>query len=367
MRATVCIIVAAIGLAAHPALAQPDRTAATFWTSVQANCDATAAKPASELGRRIAQTAIEEFDSFGGHRIDANGRLVHFGLTEAENEPEGARRGTQASLGRLGWWRVLAYWRSLYGGDIDSINDQLEVRGYHGASTSKDAAQTAARLPIDFGPLLRAADSVSDPDMREALREAVIRSALIDTSWSAAFISYVIRQAGVAESGFQFANAHRVYIYDAFATSAAELVHGSDAHIYRACPLATTRPRVGDLICDQREPALADDSDAAVRERIRGELTGSPGARTVRHTHCEVVAHIDAAAHKMVTIGGNVLNGVAARKLNLRRGLTVSPVQKGRCGGAGGWTLPGSAADMPQSQGKCSLNDQKWFVLLQLR
>src|SRR6201999_490187 len=139
-----------------------------------------------------------------------------------------------------------------------------------------------------------------------------------------------------------------------------------DTRIYRACPLATTRPRVGDLICDQREPALADDSDAAVRERIRGELTGSPGARTVRHTHCEVVAHIDAAAHKMVTIGGNVLNGVAARKLHLRRGLTVSPFQKVRCVGSVGCTLRGSAADMPQSQGKCSLNDQKWFVLLQL-
>jgi hypothetical protein len=367
MRATVCIIVAAIGLAAHPALAQTGRTAAAFWTSVQANCDATAAKPASELGRRIAQTAIEEFDNFGGHRIDANGRLFHFGLTEAENEPEGAGRGTQATLGRLGWWRVMTYWRALYGDDVDSITDQLEVRGYRGASTSKDAAQSAARLAIDFGPLLRATDSVSDPDMREALREAVIRSALIDTSWSAAFISYVIKQAGVPASGFQFANAHRVYIYDAFATSAAELAHEPDARIYRACPLGTTKPRIGDLICDQREPALADTSDAAVREHIRAELAGSPGARSVRHTHCEVVAHIDTPARKMYTIGGNVLNSVTARKLNLRRGLTFSPVQKGHCGGAGDWTLPQPAAEKPGAPGKCTLNDQKWFVLLQLR
>ncbi|HEY2757619.1 MAG TPA: DUF2272 domain-containing protein [Pseudolabrys sp.] len=367
MRATVCVIVAAIGLAAHPALAQADRTAAAFWTSVQANCDATAAKPASALGRRIAQSAIEEFDSFGGHRIDANGRLFHFGLTEAENEPEAAHRGTQASLGRLGWWRVMKYWRALYGDDLGALDDELVVRGYRGASTSNDAAQTAARLPIDFGPLLRATDGVSGPDLREALREAVIRSALIDTSWSAAFISYVTKQAGAPESGFQFANAHRVYIYDAVATSAAELAHEPDARIYRACPLGTTKPRVGDLICDQREPALADTSDAAVRERIRAELAGSASARTVRHTHCEVVAHVDTPARKMYTIGGNVLNAVTARKHNLRRGLTVSPVQKGRCGGAGDWTLPEFAADMPQMRGKCSLNDQKWFVLLQLR
>ena len=46
MRATVCAIVAAIGLAAHPAFAQADRTAAPFWKTVQATCDATAAKPA---------------------------------------------------------------------------------------------------------------------------------------------------------------------------------------------------------------------------------------------------------------------------------------------------------------------------------
>ena len=57
MRAPVCAIVAAIGLAAHPAFAQADRTAAAFWKTVQATCDATAAKPPSELGRRIARTA----------------------------------------------------------------------------------------------------------------------------------------------------------------------------------------------------------------------------------------------------------------------------------------------------------------------
>jgi len=367
MRIAVCIIVAAIGVAAHPAFAQADRTAATFWKSVQVTCDATAAKPASELGRRIAQTAIEEFDSFGGHRIDANGRLFRFGLTEAEHKHEDGSGGERASLGRLGWWQVLKYWRTLYRDDVNALKDELEVRAYRGASTSKDAAQIASPMAIDFGPLLRSTEGVSDPRMREALREAVIRSALIDTSWSAAFISYVIRSAGVPAGGFQFANAHRAYIYDAFATSAAEVAHEPDAHIYRACPLATTRPRVGDLICDQREPALAGASDAAVREQIRTELAGGTSARSVRHTHCEVVAHVDAPAHKMYMIGGNVLNSVTARKLNLRGGLTFSPVQKGHCGGAGDWTLPEAAADLPQIRGKCSLNDQKWFVLLQLR
>ena len=75
-------------------------------------------------------------------------------------------------------------------------------------------------------------------------------------------------------------------------------------------------------------------------------------------------------ARKVYTIGGNVNQAVTARKLNLRRDLKFSAAQKGHCGGAGHWTLPQSAAHPPQRTGhtkKCSLNDKKWFVLLQLR
>lgn len=365
MRALVCTIVAAIGLAAHPALAQTDRTAATFWKAVQATCNTTAAKPPGELGQRIARTAIDEFARFGGHQIDADGRLFHFGLTEAEHQEDdaGAR---QANLGHLGWWQVMKYWRALYG---DDAADKLEVRGYRDASTSTLATQDAALMRTSAARLLRAAEDVSDPAAREILREAAFRAATVDTSWSAAFVSYVIRRSGVEANAFRFANAHRVYIYDAFAASAAELTHEAGDRLYRACPLAT-RPRLGDLICQQREADLADASDTAVRERIRAELSGSTGARSVRRTHCEVVAHIDAPARKVYTIGGNVNQAVTARKQNLRGDLKFSEAQKGRCGGPGHWTLPRPSAHPPSAPGHahgCSLNDRKWFVLLQLR
>jgi hypothetical protein len=364
MRALVCALVAAIGLAAHPAFAQADRTAATFWKTVQAACDAAAAKPPGELGERIAQTAIDEFTNFGGHQIDSNGRLFRFGLTEAEHEEDDGGSG-QASLGRLGWWQVMKYWRALYD---DHPADKLEVRGYRDASALRQEMQSAALLRTTAARLLRLADGVSDPAEREILREAALRAAIIDTSWSAAFVSYVIRQSGVAPNAFRFANAHRVYIYDAFAASAAEPTNAAGDRLYRACPVTTTRPRVGDLICQQRESALADASDAAVRERIRAELAGGTEARSVRRTHCEVVAHIDARARKMYTIGGNVNQAVTARKLNLRhRGLKFSATQKGHCGGAGHWTLPQPAGHAPRAPAKCSLNDKKWFVLLQLR
>jgi hypothetical protein len=365
MRAAVCAIVAAIGLAAHPAFAQGDRTAAAFWKTVQATCDAAAAKPPGELGQRIAKTAIDEFNSFGGHQIDANGRLFHFGLTEAEHEEDDGGN-PQAPLGRLGWWQVMKYWRVLYGSDP---TDKLEVRGYGDASTSTQDTQTADLLRTSAARLLRAAESESDPAIREVLREAALRAAVIDTSWSAAFISYVIRQSGVGENAFRFANAHRAYIYDAFAASVAEPTKEAGDRLYRACPL-NTKVRLGDMLCQQREPALADVSDEVVRERARAELSGSVDARTIRRTHCEIVASIDAGARKMYTIGGNVNQAVSARKLNLRRGLKFSASQKGRCGGAGEWTMPRPAAGASHAAGhveKCSLNDKKWFVLLQLR
>lgn len=363
MRAFVCVIAVAIGLAAGPAAAQGDHAAEPFWKAVQARCDATAAKPAGELGQRIAQTAIDEFNRFGGHQIDSNGHLFHFGLTQAQHERSigGAR---QASLDHLGWWRVMQYWRALYG---SNPADKLELRGYRDASTLAQETRFAPLLRTTAAELLRAVETVPDPAEREILREAILRTAIIDTPWSAAFVSYVIRQAGVAANAFEFANAHRVYIYDAVATSAAELSDQADNRIYRACPLATTRPRVGDLICHQREPALADANAGSVRERIRTELAGSTDSRSVRRTHCDVVAHIDARARKLYAVSGNVYQAVAARKLNLRGDLKLSTLQKGHCGGSGHWTLPQSTDGGPSRNGDCSLNDKKWFILLQLR
>jgi hypothetical protein len=366
MRALVCAIVAAASLAAQPAFAQADRTAAAFWKNVQATCDATAAKPASEIGQRIAQTAIDEFTKFGGHEIDSNGRLFHFGLTEAEHEEDdGGDRA--ANVGRLGWWQVMKYWRALFGNDTA---DSLEVVGYRDASTLTKENQAAAVLRSSAGRLLRAAEAEPDPETREVLREAALRAAIIDTPWSAAFISYVIRQAGVGVTAFKFGNAHRAYIYDAFAASAAEPTHEAGDRLYRACPLTTTKPRPGDLVCQQREPSLADASEEAVRERIRSELGGSAAARTIRRTHCDVVASVDAKARKVYVIGGNVVQSVTAKKLNLRRDLKFSAAQQGHCGGGGAWTLPQAAGQPPRAPGhpeKCSLNDKKWFVLLQLR
>jgi hypothetical protein len=363
MRIPVCAaLLVALGLAGHPASAQSNPAA--FWKAVQANCDATAAKPPGDTARRIAQTAIDEFKQFDGHEIDASGRLFHFGLTEAEHEEDDGGGKPQATLGLAGWQQVTKYWRALY----DSAPwDKLEVRGYRDASTFTSDPHAAMLLRTTAARLLQAADNEQDPAQREILREAAIRAAMIDTPWSAAFISYVIRQSGVAANTFQFSNAHRAYIYDAFAASVEELAKQAGDHLYRACPITTTKPRLGDLICEQREPALADASDKDVRERLRQEIEGKGATRTLRRAHCEVVARVDAKARRMYTIGGNVAQSITARQLNLRRNLKFPAAQKGHCGGSNRWALELPSATRPRQPSKCSLNDKKWFVLLQIR
>ncbi len=107
-----------------------------------------------------------------------------------------------------------------------------------------------------------------------------------------------------------------------------------------------------------------------MRERIRAELDGGADARSVRRTHCEVVAHVDARARKVYTIGGNVNQAVTARKLNLRARPEILGRAKGplrRLGPLDLAPVRGRHAARRAPPSKCSLNDKKWFVLLQLR
>ena len=129
----------------------------------------------------------------------------------------------------------MKYWRALYGNDAA---DKLEVRGYRDASTSTEEAQAAALLRTTAGA---AAARRRERDRSGGARNPARGGACARPSstrrgrrpssatWS--------RQAGVAANAFQFANAHRAYIYDAFATSAAELANAAGDQLYRACPL----------------------------------------------------------------------------------------------------------------------------------
>lgn len=351
-------------LAAGPAFGQASD--ALFWRRVQATCTETAARPASEKAMQIAQSAIDEFERFGGHKIDSDGRLYHFGAVESEQE-EDDQGDKVARLGDLAWWQVLKHWRTLRGSNAEAAS-RMDVWGYQDAAADTDADRTAQLLKFKLARLIAIIDaSPAGQAEKEVLKEAVIRAAINDNAWSAAFVSSIMTSAGLTESEFTFASAHHRYIYDSFRASAAEVNNQAAERAYRACPIFSTRPRAGDLLCYQRERKLANATDAHVRATILSELERAPGERSVSKTHCDIVAHVDARARKVYVIGGNVYQSVTVKKLNLRRDLALSTAQSPPCPN---WTLPKASKGTPNRpilNSKCSLNDKTWFVLLQMR
>jgi hypothetical protein len=116
--------------------------------------------------------------------------------------------------------------------------------------------------------------------------------------WSAAFVSWVMCEAGLGEGGrFQRAIAHWTYIDQAInardgRTSEAAFV----AH-----ELGEEKIVPGDLLCSGRRPAYR---SIAQRRRQLGV-----GART----HCDIVVNVDEANERIFTIGGNVRRSVSMK------------------------------------------------------
>ena len=103
-----------------------------------------------------------------------------------------------------------------------------------------------------------------------------------------------------------------------------------------------------------------------MRDRVLSEANAGQGETSVSRSHCDVVVHIDGKAQKMYVAGGNVQQSVTIKKLRLRRDLKFAENRNG----CGDWTLPPPSKGTPVGPGlmqSCSLNEKKWFVLLQMR
>ena len=396
MRTTNVFVLFAAGLFTVQAAAAQPSDSRPHWRSVQKICDQTAALKPTALASKIAQTALDEHYRFGGHQVDSDGRLFRFGLVESEQEEDDGDNG-EARLGDLGWWQVLKYWRSLHGSN-PKVAARLKVWGYEEASASrnedKDGAPDKDRTPlhdeaavaeltqVSVAELIKLGAQTKDRDTIEVLREAAFRAAIVDNPWSAAFVSYVIKTAALddstspanvqsfARTRFQLSGAHRHYIFAAFKTSIADAAAGKastkDGHLYRACPIHATEPRIGDMVCYHREKLLKNTPDDAVRDLIWTEAQAGKAETSISRNHCDVVVHVDRQANKIYVAGGNVQQSVTIKKLRLRQDLKFAE-NKQRCGD---WTLPPPSAGVPVGpslRDNCSLNEKKWFVLLQMR
>lgn len=376
------------GATALAALAQapPGRTPALQkaakpmpeWTPIARQCAATARKPPSEKSLRIADIARDEFYYFGGHRIDANGRLFSFGVIESEQE-ESEEKIETYRLGHLGWWHVLRYWRLLAEAKrpIDAAREHLRLRGFPDAAAEPDDKDIAKPVRLGIARALEAIDKLPASIMlnkaeKEIIKQALIRAAINDVAWSAAFVSAVLRQAGLGDKEFEFSEAHNIYIYKAFQIALGETTEAQPTGYYRACPPGSAPPRRGDLVCYHRHNKDHGGKRAAeIRDIVLRDVIDRPAVDTIHKSHCDIVAHVDRKAGRVYVVGGNVQQAVAVKKLVLdRRTGALAEIQPANCRVDGNWTFPPPApgkAIAPHFSEECSLNRKPWFVLLQAR
>lgn len=129
--------------------------------------------------------------------------------------------------------------------------------------------------------------AVTDPDQIATQNRlwAIAPSAGWAVAWSAAFVSWVMCEAGVSEEEFRRSPAHLTYIEQAR--------QSPRAFRYEANGDGVINP--GDLICALRGSAEASDLFANT---------------TYVGTHCDIVVKIDLARQRIYAIGGNVVQAV---------------------------------------------------------
>lgn len=133
-------------------------------------------------------------------------------------------------------------------------------------------------------------------------------------AWSAAFISWVMCEAGInSREEFRHAIAHHSYIDQAIRARDEE----SAGTLYIAYDSGEAEVSVGDLMCTGTRPRYQNLDER--RSQI-GE-----GART----HCDIVVKVDKNAKTIDTIGGNVQSAVTLKRLWFSEdGRVLSPVDR---------------------------------------
>ena len=139
--------------------------------------------------------------------------------------------------------------------------------------------------------------SENDPAVQGRLRQywnatphIPVGAGIWQESWSAAFISWVLREAGAGPS-FAYHNAHRVYVHRAIRN-----VQHDPSNPIRAFPAEgpdRVRPRVGDLVCSWRE-------NSPISYVQLAAMAQPPAGQAM---HCDVVTEV--GPDHIEVVGGN--------------------------------------------------------------
>jgi hypothetical protein len=150
--------------------------------------------------------------------------------------------------------------------------------------------------------------------------------------WSAAFVSWVMCEAGLGrEAEFVRAERHIDYIDQAIEHTLTRSAEGA----YRARGLDTGPPRPGDLLCASREGealTLGEREQHLRNVMAAAGLSGNdPRVYTLTRragkagapSHCDIVIKVDTRVGRLAAIGGNVLNSVSLTIVKLDGGRPV--------------------------------------------
>lgn len=252
---------------------------------------------ASSYGARIAAVACAEHRLWYSPFVDANGRLASITVAEAENTT--LQDGVTPA-----WRRVADYWKG---------SGLL----WHSA-LRQGASECSVPNPVP-------------------LQAAACRAFIVDTPWSAAFVSFVMARAGLP--GFPPSVSHVDYVRSAW----------RDAdNPYRLADPEREAPSAGDMLCFVRATSVMGHAGFLA---FLQEGDGSGMAM-----HCDIVVGAG-GGNRLHTVGGNVLQGVTARVFNLNRNGQI-------------WALPKrqpGATCSPDDERGCSFNRQDWVALLKLK
>jgi hypothetical protein len=266
------------------------------WASAADPCGGT--QPGTSTAARIAATACRENVRWHSAFIDTDGRLASQQVIEAQAAP--------LADGVPAWQRVAGYWRE--------TGLLQRMAGFDGASQC-------------MGPVAGAGG-------------AWCRAFLIDTPWSAAFVSWVMMHAGVP--GFRPSPSHVDYVRAAYR---------GDGSPWRFADPDREPAATGDMLCYVRV-----DSRTYGHAGL-GAFFAQPGS-TGLPMHCDVVVGVEREAGRLHLVGGNVLHGVTRRLIPINRaGLP--------------WNLPRGSGESgscwPSNPAGCSFNRKDWAALLKLR
>ena len=260
------------------------------------------------------QIACREHQLWREPLIDAQGHLVKIGPMEAERD--------RLADGTPAWQRVLYYWQVGVG-----IERLFQGKG----------------LP-----------SASDNTVIESL----LRAQIVDTPWSSAFISYLMRSVGFADEEFHFTDGHIRYIKPAYLAEE----NKSSPYAFHLLDPSKTAVKTGDLLCYVRE-----NSRVFGPSDFRAWLAKNAHNSISLKTHCDIVVGVK--KDRAYSVGGNVVQSVTMRELQLNnRGILSNQYFEPKRSDSWLVDLLGDEADAMvcnlDNPKNCNMNRHDWVALL---